>query len=684
MRITFKTIIILLALLCARAYSAPSDYLVLRWRADMGLTSEYHQIVDLPENQFVYNKPVGEMAIQLISHQGEVAYVPIGQTLFTHSEHQGYEHIEAEHIKNEELTFVIRVKRGWVDKIILPPSLIEQEKTSQLTISPRAGKNLGRAGSQALDNNDGQYSWSNLLNSAADKGTKDTSKQMQPRKQTNQPLGASDKNTTGNNRINLLFIGDGYTVGQESVFNQHVDAAVEKMNQTSPYKEYKNFLQYDRLFVASNESGADKPVKCYGNSSVTVDTALEAKFCSGGIRRLLTVSNYRVFKAAEGKPNWDKIVVLVNDKESGGSGGTFPVISSHTSSLNTLIHEFGHSFTDLADEYETPYPGYPVCSDQVGSAYKSCEANVTDVTARNQIKWSHWVSESTPIPTEAYQGFNDKVGLFKGARYQTEKYYRPKSSCLMRSLYADGFCEVCKEAYVFKVYQYTKGQKKISLIEPNTAKPVVSDSPLTSQIAKPINFSVDTLQPKHKLTISWSVDGDVKKTINSNKVVQKFTFTPNKSGTFIVQVKVQDNSQLVHESRRDELPTFQQQWEINVAPKDSDNDGISDVEEATNGTNPNKADTDGDGKLDKVEGKTDTDGDKKIDALESDKNDTDNDGVSDERDSDDNNPNNDSDGDGIGNAEEKAAGSNPLDSDDAPEKNTNNEVGVFHDSFETK
>jgi hypothetical protein len=99
---------------------------------------------------------------------------------------------------------------------------------------------------------------------------------------------------------------------------------------------------------------------------------------------------------------------------------------------------------------------------------------------------------------------------------------------------------------------------------------------------------------------------------------------------------------------------------------DTDGDGVTDDQEAINGTDPNKADTDGDGKNDGVEGTTDSDNDGTIDALESSVADTDNDGVPDERDSNNTSGDNDTDGDGVSNADEVAAGTDPMDSGSIP------------------
>ena len=103
-----------------------------------------------------------------------------------------------------------------------------------------------------------------------------------------------------------------------------------------------------------------------------------------------------------------------------------------------------------------------------------------------------------------------------------------------------------------------------------------------------------------------------------------------------------------------------------VTVPDSDNDGVTDAQEAINGTDPNKADTDGDGKDDGAEGTTDSDNDGTIDALESSVTDTDNDGVPDEQDSNNTSGDNDTDGDGVSNADEVAAGTDPMDSDSIP------------------
>lgn len=82
--------------------------------------------------------------------------------------------------------------------------------------------------------------------------------------------------------------------------------------------------------------------------------------------RLVVVDDAAVLAAAAAVPNWDRILVLVNDITYGGSGGPLLGSSVHPQAPDIIRHEYGHSFTGLADEYDTPFPGFPACSDVSG------------------------------------------------------------------------------------------------------------------------------------------------------------------------------------------------------------------------------------------------------------------------------------------------------------------------------
>ena len=158
----------------------------------------------------------------------------------------------------------------------------------------------------------------------------------------------------------------------------------------SPYNEFRHLINVQWLFAPSNESGADKPTcaETPGSTVIVVDTVFDGTFCTSGIRRLVTINQSKVLTAAANVPDWDKILVLVNDNEYGGSGGNISVASTNASSVGIMQHEFGHSFTKLADEYDSAYPGYPDCSDL--TVTPNCEANVTNQTAAS-LKWRAWL-----------------------------------------------------------------------------------------------------------------------------------------------------------------------------------------------------------------------------------------------------------------------------------------------------
>lgn len=327
------------------------------------------------------------------------------------------------------------------------------------------------------------------------------------------------------NRLDLLVVGDGYTVAERDAFLADATNVFHTFTAASPYAEYAGAFNASALFVASAQSGADHPAYragcldgddscCPDDDAVgdpragqNVDTAFDATYCTAGIFRLLSVDESQVFRAAAAAPDWDAILVIVNDPTYGGAGGFLAVTSMHPQATAIAQHEVGHSFTGLADEYETPYPGFPDCSDTFPMS-PPCEVNVTDVTDRSRLKWRGWVRDETPIPTPASSPWLDAVGLFEGARYVSAGKYRPKARCLMRSLGVP-FCPVCSAAFVAMLYDGGWGAPAdgIDLIEPASERPTPGAVRLA--VGGAVEFSVDLLDPGPAAAVDarWSVDG---------------------------------------------------------------------------------------------------------------------------------------------------------------------------------
>lgn len=243
------------------------------------------------------------------------------------------------------------------------------------------------------------------------------------------------------NRINLVILGDGYTEAEQDDMSEDAARVTADFFAVSPWAEYISFFNVKLVHAVSAESGSDHPSR-----GELRDTAFGSTFECSGIDRLICVNAFAVLTAAaEAVPEVTLAIVMVNDEQYGGSGGEVAAVSVHRRATEILRHELAHSIADLADEYETPFPGYPHCDPVADCA----EPNVTLRTEREAIKWRAWIDEATPVPTP--DSFTDAVGLFEGARFLSEGVYRPEHGCNMRAL-ADPFCRVCTEAMVASFY----------------------------------------------------------------------------------------------------------------------------------------------------------------------------------------------------------------------------------------
>jgi IgA peptidase M64 len=389
------------------------------------------------------------------------------------------------------------------------------------------------------------------------------------------------------NRVDLLIMGDGYTAAQQSTFASNAASVDASFFSITPYSQYRNFVNVATLFTASTEAGADHPpylASCSGDdpsccSDPTAQgdplagsyraTAFDARYCSFMIHRLLVADTSKVLAAAAAVPDWDKIFVLVNDTTYGGAGGFLSVTSMNGSAVDVIRHEYGHSFSQLADEYESPYPGFPACSDIGGPA---CEANVTDQTVRAAVKWTSWILPTTPVPTPEGSIYSGELGLFEGARYLASGRYRPRESqCLMRSL-GEPFCSICAQAYVKTLYDGGWGvpASGIDPIEPGSENPPTGTVPVNGSRT----FTVGLLTPVGgpPSTVVWRVDGAVQ----TGQTAPSFTFVPSQSGTYTIQVTVTDGTPLVNPAMAGSSTSSSRQWtaQATVAPNAIFQDGF--------------------------------------------------------------------------------------------------------------
>jgi hypothetical protein len=390
------------------------------------------------------------------------------------------------------------------------------------------------------------------------------------------------------NRVDLLVMGDGYTAGQSSLFATDYNNLMSQFFGITPYIEYKNYVNVTSLFTASAQSGVDHPPyqagcsqanpnhpTCCGDSAAASDalagtyvsTAFDGTFCSYNIHRLVVVDTSKIYAAASASPDWDEILVIVNDSTYGGSGGSIGVFSTNMYSYQVAQHEYGHTFTRLADEYSSAYPGYPSCNDTDAVTYNDCEANVTNQTSRAAIRWNRWIDPGTPIITPPTFPYTDPsvTGLFNGARYLASGMYRPGYNCLMRNLNTD-FCAVASEAYAVRLYTGGWGvpAQGIDNIEPGTESPSNSSAiPLVAPNTALISASLLGPDGGPPLDIRWYVNNS-QVASGSSSTTASYTFAPTIAGTYTVKLEVTDISPIIHPSLRANFKSSRQ-WTFNVS-----------------------------------------------------------------------------------------------------------------------
>lgn len=314
------------------------------------------------------------------------------------------------------------------------------------------------------------------------------------------PVGSTKIRDTGpdGNRMVIVVLGDGYTAADLGTgsFTNSTNSLVSAFIGRSPWDVAFGVANVYRIDVESNQSGSD-----HDPFGTFKDTYFNSSFWVSNIERLLAIDGTgqsRAISAANthvGAGVWDAIFILVNSTKYGGSGGSIAVSSVHPSASEVILHEYGHTYAGLADEYSTAYPGFPP---------GDWEPNVDYDFSGPGLKWSIWVEPGTPLPTPATSPYASTVGTFEGARYLTTGIYRPWLNCLMRSL-GVGFCPVCKEAHLQTLFG------EVSLAD--TASPPPASLVLVGNTPK--NFVISPV-PLSGLAYQWKLSGAIQPETGAN------------------------------------------------------------------------------------------------------------------------------------------------------------------------
>ncbi|MYM33920.1 peptidase M64 [Duganella sp. FT94W] len=301
-------------------------------------------------------------------------------------------------------------------------------------------------------------------------------------------------NGPSEDKVDLLIVGDGYTQADMKKFEADARRLADHLFATSPFKERAKDFNVWAIARSTSASGVSRP-----STGVHKESPLGTRYdIFGSERYVLTTDNRALRELAQYAP-YEFIEILVNNDTYGGGGifGQFSTAAAGNDWANYLfVHEFGHHFAGLADEYYTS----PVAYATGGERREPWEPNATALRDPTQLKWKKFVKEGTPLPTpwpkEAYETASrayqkeraalranqrpesemsalfqrdltqssalfsrdphvHTVGAFEGANYEATGYYRPEMQCIMFDR-SDKFCSVCADAITTIIDLYSR------------------------------------------------------------------------------------------------------------------------------------------------------------------------------------------------------------------------------------
>lgn len=251
------------------------------------------------------------------------------------------------------------------------------------------------------------------------------------------------------NPINVAILAEGYTAGEMPQFYEDAQRAVESILTHEPFRTMNGKFEFLAVGSISLDSGITIPHKNDWRA-----TAFGSHFDTFYSERYLTTRNVKaVHNALAGIP-YEHIIILANTTQYGGGGiyNSYTLTTSrHTDFAPVVVHEFGHSFGGLADEYF--YEG-DVLSGIYALDLEPWEQNIT-TRVDFSSKWQDMLAGGTPIPTSP--GDKDKypIGVYEGGGYASKGIFRPAYDCRMRTNQYPEFCPVCQRALKRLIEFYT-------------------------------------------------------------------------------------------------------------------------------------------------------------------------------------------------------------------------------------
>jgi hypothetical protein len=252
------------------------------------------------------------------------------------------------------------------------------------------------------------------------------------------------------NKIDVVILPEGYTASEMDKFKVDCEKFVAGLFTFEPYTKNRDKFNIHCVLAPSAESGTDIP-----GDKVWKNTLMNSSFYTFDSERYLMTYDNKSVRNLAANAHYDQIYILVNTTKYGG-GAIYNYyntsVNSNASSAKIFVHEFGHGFAALADEYDD---GSSSFNDMYPLNLEPWEPNITTLV-NFESKWKGMLRTNTPVPTPVEIGTGMKIGVYEGAGYVAKGVYRPTPDCLMRTFRGNEFCPVCAVAIQKMIDLYTK------------------------------------------------------------------------------------------------------------------------------------------------------------------------------------------------------------------------------------
>ena len=250
--------------------------------------------------------------------------------------------------------------------------------------------------------------------------------------------------------IDVAILAEGYTLQEIQTFYEDADIACKSIFDHEPFKSMKKRFNVVAVASPSTDSGVSVP-----RLNEWKHTAFGSHFSTFYSDRYLTTSRVKAIHNALAGIPYEHIIILANTEEYGGGGiyNSYTLTTAHHPMFRpVVVHEFGHSFGGLADEY---FYDNDVMTDTYPLDIEPWEQNIS-TQVDFAAKWKDMLSENTPVPTPAEVSENYPTGVYEGGGYSAKGIFRPAENCRMRTNEYPAFCPVCQRALRRIIEFYTE------------------------------------------------------------------------------------------------------------------------------------------------------------------------------------------------------------------------------------